>query len=178
MTKAQAWLAGGVLLGALLLVGCPKSPSTTTAPVPPPAPPPTTSATALTGAALGEQIYKTGIGVSGTHIAFTEGSDRFQAKPGGCVGCHGEDAMGKTIPGKMTMPAVTYAALRESVNGKPAVFPSDAAVRTAVVEGKDESGEALSPMMPRWQFTDEEFGALAEYLKQLSKAPAAPKPAS
>jgi mono/diheme cytochrome c family protein len=158
-----------MVLLSLFLVGCPKGPSTT--PVAPQAP-------SLSGVALGEQIFKTGIGVSGAHVPFTKGGDKFRAEPGGCAGCHGEDGRGKQIPGKEGIPAITYAALREPVGGEAPEFSTDEAMHKAVTQGVEEDGEELSPVMPRWQFTDEEFAALVEYLKQLSTAAPAAEPAA
>jgi mono/diheme cytochrome c family protein len=169
MKKTQVLLAGGVLLVALLLVGCPKAPTPTAPPAPPVATPPQPDAAALSGVALGERIYKTGLGAAGSHVPFTRGGDKFRASPGGCAPCHGEDGRGKTIPGKPGIPAVTYAALREPAGGKPPMFPSDEAVRKAITEGFEEGGEGLSSVMPRWQLTDEEFQGLLAYLKQLGE---------
>src|SRR5512146_3087960 len=90
-----------------------------------PAPQPTAPSTA---GDLGRTIFETGIGESGQHIAFAEGSDRFKAKPGGCVNCHGEDGRGKQL-GKLRTPAIHYSALR---GGAAPLYPSDAAVAKSV----------------------------------------------
>jgi len=159
-------LVVAVVLGAL---GC----------TPKAAPPPTTGpANALTQGAqtapagdLGEQIVKTGIGAKGQHVAFTGGSDRFKAKPGGCVGCHNEDGRGRKLP-KGQIPPITYSALR---GGDKPLFPSDDLVIRAMREGKDEKGEALQPMMPHWQLTDAEATAVLSYLKQFDLMPPIPE---
>jgi len=123
----------------------------------------------LTGLPLGEQIYKTGVGENGQHIAFTEGSERFAAKPGGCAVCHGEDGRGhKTARGET--PDITYAALR---GGDKPLYAGDEAVTKSIREGMDEAGKPLAKAMPRWQITQNEAAALFEYLKTLDKAPAA-----
>jgi mono/diheme cytochrome c family protein len=157
--KTNATLAGGVLLLLLGVVGCPKAPT----PAPPPAP------MVPTGVALGEQVFKTGIGASGTHVPFTKGGDKFRAEPGGCIGCHGEDGRGKQISDKERIPAITYPALREPIGGQPPMFSTDEAVHKAVTQGVEEDGEEMSPVMPRWQLTDEEFAAVVTYLKKLSE---------
>ena len=155
-----------VVLGCL--GGCPSAP-----PAAPPSamtPPPSSPPPAKTGAALGEQLAKTGVGESGQHVAFTGGSDRFKSKPGGCLGCHNEDGRGRTLP-KGKIPAITYSALR---GGAKPLYPSDDAVIAAIRDGKDQKGEALAPTMPHWTLTDAEAKALVEYLKVLDKAPPAP----
>ncbi|MBU0609544.1 MAG: cytochrome c [Armatimonadetes bacterium] len=165
-----------VVVAVVCLCGCPPR---TTGPSGPQmeatAPPSNTSpggTKALTGAALGEQIFTTGVGESGKHIAFSEGSERFASKPGGCALCHGEDGRGhKTVRGET--PDITYATLR---GGDKPLFPGDEAVIKAIREGMDEEAKPLAKAMPRWQITNEEAAALFEYLKTLNQAPADGKP--
>jgi mono/diheme cytochrome c family protein len=169
-----------LLLVALLLVtfaffGCaPKPPAGTETPSTPGATTTTPGPTAAapTGEALGEQIYKTGVGVSGAHIGFTKGGAKFVAKPGGCANCHGEDGMGKKLP-KFDIPPIRYSVLFEPQDGKPAKYTAKT-IRKAVVTGVDEEGKPLDPIMPRWKMTDDELTALAAYLKVLDTKPAAP----
>ena len=169
-----------VVVGLCLLVvvvvstcGCPPK---TSAPAAPPVgaeAPPTAIQPSPAGLSLGEQIAQTGVGENGQHVAFTGGSERFASKPGGCLGCHGEDGRGhKTARGET--PAIHYAALR---GGDKPDFPSDELVIRAIREGKDEEGASLATAMPRWQLNDAEAAALLEYLKELDKAaPAKSKP--
>jgi mono/diheme cytochrome c family protein len=168
------------------LVGCGTKPQATTT-VTPQAAPPEGSATTpgappaaapageagKTGVALGQQIFTTGVGTSGQHIAFTEGSDRFKSKPGGCVGCHGDDGHGRKTA-KGSTPDITYSALR----GAKPLYPSDEAVLKAVREGVDQEGGKLAKAMPRWQLSDAEGQAVLEQLKALASAPKAAPPAA
>jgi cytochrome c1 len=158
----------------LISTGCaPKTaPSEGGAPTAPPTARKAGAPPTLSGVALGKQIFTTGNGASGKHVAFKGGSSKFKAKPGGCIFCHGPDAKGKPF-GKPKTPNITYAALREPQGGKPANYPTDEIVRGAITTGKDEKGQALDPAMPRWQLSDTEFQGVVEYLKSLSKAPAA-----
>lgn len=147
-----------------LLCGCGRP-----APPPPAPPPPTTVAPADPTAApaadhkLGQQIFETGIGASGAHVAFTAGADAFRAQPSGCAACHGTDGTGKAV-GTMRTPNITYAELRR---GDKPDFSTDEALLTAVRTGQEEDGEKLSAVMPRWQLSDEEGRALLEHLKML-----------
>lgn len=162
-----------LLLSVLCLIGGCSKP----APPPPPTPPaaavntpPAAAPAATTGADLGRQIFETGIGSNGLHIAFTAGSDRFQVKPGGCIGCHGPDAHGKQL-GNIKSPNITYTALR---GGAKPLYATDDAVLVTIRQGKDETGQPLSAMMPHWQVSDAEGKALLEHLKTVDKT----KPAS
>ena len=150
-----------LVVGTVGLAGCgkPAAPSAAN-------PPAATTAPSVSGLALGRQIFTTGLGASGQHVAFTGGSSRFRAKPGGCAACHGPDAKGRHF-GELTTPNITYTALR---GGAMARYPSDEAVLTAIRSGKDEEGQPLSTLMPRWQLTDAEGKALLEQLKALDKA--------
>jgi hypothetical protein len=162
------------VLAVICLGGCPpQAASPPSAVSAPPVAPTTTAANpakALTGQALGQQIFTTGNGTSGTHIAFQGGPDRFRTKPGGCIDCHGADGMGKTLGNNLKTPAICYDALRQPVGGKPALYPNDEALRQPITQGKDEKGEPLSSNMPRWQLSDTEFSGLLEYLKHLSES--------
>ena len=44
---------------------------------------------------------------------------------------------------------------------------TDAAIRTAVIQGLDPKGDKLAQPVPQWQITDQEWGALLAYLKTL-----------
>jgi mono/diheme cytochrome c family protein len=170
-------VAAGLLMAAMLIAGC--SPQQVAEVKKPPAgakslpgtPPPAEPAADKD---LGRSIYATGIGAARTFVTFEKGPEKWREKPTGCATCHGEDGRGVQTPqGKS--PAVTYASLREAEEGKTPHFPSDEALKQAIVEGVEEGGEQLSAAMPRWKLSDEEFGALLDYLKSLDK-PAAQLP--
>ena len=162
-----------LLLLVVLAAGCAPRPQPGASEVTPPSavakPPAEPGAPATTADGdLGKAIFTTGVGASGSHVPFEKGSDKFRANPGGCARCHGDDGRGVQPPRGRT-PAVTYASLRSPQGEQPAQFPSDDAVKQAVMKGLDEKGEPLSPGMPRWQFTDPEFAALVDYLKSLDE---------
>jgi len=72
-------------------------------------------------------------------------------------------------------PAITYAALREPHGAEAADYPSDEALRQAIVAGVEPNGDKLALAMPRFKLSDAEWAALLAYLKSLDK-PAAPRP--
>jgi hypothetical protein len=182
MTRTVAVACLAAVLVVAIMGGCP-SKQTAQAPMTPTpemmkasgsqtgSPGTTPAAGAKTGEALGEQLCKLGVGESGQHVAFTGGSDRFKEKPAGCCGCHADNGRGRKLP-QVTIPAINYSSLR--AGAKP-LYTSDAAVITAVREGKREKGEPLGPMMPRWQLSDTEATAMIGYLKVMDKLPATPE---
>jgi len=120
-------------------------------------------------ASLGEAIYLDGVGADGRTVPRTAIGPGMMG--GGCVICHGIDGEGGRI-GMMgraiEAPSITYEALTsEHEHGESGW--TDAEIRTAVEEGVEPDGEELDPFMPRWDFTDEEFDALLDYLKELSE---------
>lgn len=121
---------------------------------------------------LGRSIYTTGIGASGQRVPTEKGSDKWRANPTGCATCHGKDGRGVQTP-KGRTPAITYVSLREPHGNESAEFPTDEALKQAIVAGVEADGGQLSPGMPRFKLTDEEFAALVAYLKTLDEAPAA-----
>jgi mono/diheme cytochrome c family protein len=162
-----------LLLLVVLTTGCAPRPQPGASEVTPPSavakPPAEAGAPAVSGAeALGKTIFTTGVGAAGSHVACDMGSDKFKANPGGCARCHGDDGCGVKTP-KGGTPAITYASLCMPQGDKPAMYPSDDALKQAITKGVSESGEPLDKHMPRWQLSDQEFVALVDYLKSLDK---------
>jgi mono/diheme cytochrome c family protein len=83
---------------------------------------------------------------------------------GGCGSCHGAHGRGGTLRmmtgTSIEAPDITYGALVK------AGF-TDATIRTAIRDGRDESGKPLKDAMPRWQMSDVDLGATIAYLKEL-----------
>jgi cytochrome c553 len=113
-----------------------------------------------------------------------------------CAGCHRRSGFGST-EGVAFVPAVTGAALygERSPNGadlfrrlfqevqpaiararvrEPSTRPAytDKTLAAALRDGRDPSGYALDPLMPRYRLSDDEVRHLAAYLKSLSSSPA------
>jgi hypothetical protein len=121
--------------------------------------------------ALGESIYTDGRNAEGTLIPRTTEAGILSQT--GCFACHGTDAKGRHIStnvGEFDTPDIRW-----SVISQP--FPNDeggtdpaydpAGFAKAVREGTDSGGGQLDPVMPRWQVTDPEAGALIAYLQTL-----------
>ncbi|WP_321417782.1 cytochrome c [uncultured Methanomethylovorans sp.] len=112
----------------------------------------------------GETIYYTGFNETGKRIATSYGPQWFYTHGGGCVNCHSADGKGG-VPVMMgyTVPAdITYASLTTIENP-----PYTDAIKTAIRDGLDPSGESLSPTMPRWQMSDKDLNDTLQYIKTL-----------
>jgi len=118
-------------------------------------------------ASLGERIYLTGRDASGDAIprsGLPVSEDFLMMGGGGCASCHGPDGRGGTIgmmQGSVTTPDIRYDALENEG------FDEEA-IAEAIVDGRDEGGEQLDALMPRWKMSDTEVSAVIEYLKELS----------
>jgi mono/diheme cytochrome c family protein len=113
----------------------------------------------------GETIYHTGFNETGKRIPTSYGPQWIYMHGGGCVNCHGVDGKGG-VPVMMgyTVPAdITYASLTTEENPP---F-TDEAIRAAIRNGLEPSGESLSPTMPRWQMSDKDLNDTLEYIKTL-----------
>jgi hypothetical protein len=130
----------------------------------------------LTYSSLGESIYYAGIGSEGREIPYTSGPEWMKTiQEKGCVNCHGADGKGgfpMTTDSKEA-PSVTYDSLTSEVHhhgGQVEVHEgryTDEAIKRAITEGINPSGEELDHMMPRWKMTDAELDELLAYLKGL-----------
>ena len=120
-----------------------------------------------TGLLDGRPIPRTGSSVGGM-MGGGMGGDMMT---GGCATCHGTDGRGRSTS-SFSAPNITYTNLTdpagmEMPDGTRGPAYTDAAIRTAVVQGTDPKGDKLAQPMPQWQLTDEEWGALLTYLKTL-----------
>jgi mono/diheme cytochrome c family protein len=133
--------------------------------------PPSATATSSAGAAgassVGERIYLTGVGGSGSAIAYVApalSQGALRRGGGGCASCHGVQGRGATVSmmmmGTITAPDIRYQSLIS------AGF-TDARIREAITGGLDETGSPLDPAMPRWQMSDSDVTAVIAYLKTL-----------
>ncbi len=137
-----------------------------------------TSRSATASLAAGEAIFRTGLfdgrpiprtgGSAGGMMGGGMGGDMMT---GGCATCHGPDGRGRTTS-SFSAPNITYTNLTDPSgmlmpDGTRGPAYTDAAIRTAVVQGTDPKGDKLAQPMPQWQLTDEEWGALLAYLRTL-----------
>ena len=121
---------------------------------------------------LGARIYLDGIGEDVVVPRTAVGPGMMG---GGCVTCHGIDGRGgefSMMMGAFQAPDITYEALtgaHEDEGHAEEEAWDDDDIRRAVEEGVKPDGDALDPLMPRWDFSDREFEALLDYLKELSE---------
>lgn len=175
------------LLVALSMVGCRKAPYATEKPAPQSsdaeAPAPSATGTVASDpaagdsalVALGRQIFDTGVGASGQPIPFRGGTMMFQQASGGCAYCHGSDGRGRDVMMVGRSSPINYASLREPHDDKGPMYDSNSQLRQPIARGLNEDGKALSPAMPRWQLTDQQFQALVAYLKVLDTVSPTPQ---
>jgi|GEM_PF-1249569 len=116
---------------------------------------------------LGARIYLDGLGADGRAVPRTAIGPGMMG--GGCVTCHDVDGQGgsfRAMGRAYETPAITYETLTsEHEHGESGW--TDAEIRRALEDGVEPDGDELDPLMPRWDFTDEEFEALLDYLKEL-----------
>lgn len=83
-----------------------------------------------------------------------------------CASCHNVTGHGRVFNKegqKIEVPGITYAELAKMYTKN---FDSQA--RAAIVQGLDEEGKPLNPMMPRWTFlSPADVGKLIAYMKTL-----------
>jgi mono/diheme cytochrome c family protein len=146
--------------------------------------------------APGRRLYREGILPSGAPLrAELPGGVVLQGAPAACVSCHRPSGSGG-VEGQAFVPPVTAVALfkewsprRAELFGKlyqehltPAALarlhslgtrPAYTAetLAAALRDGRDPTGRALDPLMPRYRLTDKEAADLAAYLHTLGAAP-------
>lgn len=123
--------------------------------------------------ALGERLYRTGIGTSGHPLKATVERDvDTSSAQSPCVACHGRSGLGQVEGPRVVVP-VAAPFLSESValRARPRPAYTDAQLGRAIREGVDSGGTRLDGLMPRYQLTKEDERALVAYLRHLSLKP-------
>jgi mono/diheme cytochrome c family protein len=113
----------------------------------------------------GETIYYTGFNETGKRIPISYGPQWLYMRGGSCVNCHGVDGKGG-VPVMMgyKVPAdITYTSLTAEENPPY----TDEAIKIAIRDGLEPSGELLAPTMPRWQMSDKDLNDTLQYIKTL-----------
>jgi len=158
---------------------------------------PAQMASAQADPALGKRIYRDGLLPSGQPMrAVLQDDIAVDGTHLNCAVCHRWSGFGAT-EGAAFVPPITAGALYhprdlnradlfrkmyQEVQPKtrwlrardPRVRPAytDETLRIALREGKDPTGRALDPLMPRYQLSDDDIGHLIAYLKTLATTPA------
>lgn len=151
----RQWTAS--VLVALLIAGCARS-SEQAAPAESGVPAPRTSVAASSGAAPanGKSIFLTGRDMQGAHIT---------AHPAplmpSCAACHHTDGSGGVhLPGGVVSADLRYRALVTAQKPPYTI----ALLERAISNGVDNTGQHLSPVMPRWQMSKRDLHDVAQYV--------------
>ena len=124
----------------------------------------------------GERIYYETVRSDGSPIPFKGGPPWLGKMTGrGCVTCHGIDGKGglALMMTSTTASDISYESLvsgkhhGDEQGGSEEVAYTDKTIKAAITQGIDPNEKKLSPIMPRWQMTDEELNELLTFLKQL-----------
>ena len=122
---------------------------------------------------LGERLFQTGTDANGNPVPRSQTATfGMMSTGGGCAGCHGTDARGRTVSSMMasfTAPDIRWSTLTATHDpqGQPQTPYDETSFARAVRDGTDPEGRPLHAPMPRWQLTDQEVSALIAYLKTL-----------
>ncbi len=141
----------------------------------------------------GKAIYENGLLPSGQPLkGRTQGDIEVSGEQFSCIGCHRRSGYGTTEGGNYVVPItapILYSArkldraerlkkLYKEIQPRrfwarmrtPHVRPaySDETLARAIRDGVDAAGNALDPLMPRYQMSDDEIAALIAYLKTVS----------
>ena len=134
--------------------------------------------------ALGQRIFRDGIGASGQPLkAVGAAQVALAGRDVACASCHRRSGYG-TAEGRLIVRPVTGPALRQeqaidvqSVRGRARIGVSprppynEALLARAIRSGIDTSGKTMAPAMPRYVLTDVEMKSLVTYLFSLSTQP-------
>jgi cytochrome c553 len=135
--------------------------------------------------ALGQRIYREGLGASGEPIKARGAAQVVLAgKVAACVACHRRSGFGAS-EGQFTVRPITGPSLFEEqtvVVRSPRVKSqlgtrqrppyTDSLLARAIRGGIDSSGKPMEAVMPRYALNDDEMNALSAYLATLSAQPA------
>ncbi len=136
---------------------------------------------------LGERIYHEGRNATGGAVRAAVRSDvTMTGAQLACVSCHRRSGFGSSensvvippITGQMLFSAQSAGFQRDYRGGRlgnvERAAYTQATLARALREGIDASGRSLAPMMPRYDFSDEEITAVSAYLATLSRSAATP----
>lgn len=134
--------------------------------------------------ALGQRIYREGIGASGQPLkALGAAQAALSGKDVACASCHRRSGFGGSEGPFVIRPIIGPALLQQQavplqaprikarvgVSQRPPY--GEVSLARAIRSGIDAAGKPLSPLMPRYALADEEMRALSDYLFSLSARP-------
>jgi mono/diheme cytochrome c family protein len=113
----------------------------------------------------GSGMMSGGLGVAGGSSMMGGGSGMMGAHlfENHCAVCHRSDGSGGIRLGALTSPDLRAPALEQTYH------KSDALLRRAILDGKNEEGAPLDPVMPRWRgrLSRQEVDSIIAFLKAL-----------
>ena len=122
------------------------------------------------------QFIKTGSAATGAAPTLTtaalnlKGEQLYQAA---CASCHGTDGAGETFKrsgNTISTPSLLWSELTKMYSAMPSRGTAEQQFAVAIIQGQDETGEDLNPMMPRWSFLSQaQVDSLAQYIKTTFK---------
>lgn len=134
--------------------------------------------------AIGQRIYREGIGTSGESLkARGAAQTELNGKTVACVTCHRRSGYG-TSEGRFTIRPITGPALFEAqtvavrsprikaqLGSRQRPPYTEALLALAIRGGIDSAGKPLDPVMPRYAMNDDDLRAVSAYLSTLSAQP-------
>lgn len=125
----------------------------------------------------GRQVYHEGLSPSGSGVHVMLAGTSLPAAQVTCVGCHGDDGLGRP-EGGVTPTPVTWAELtkpwgRKLGSGRRHPPYDERTFARAVTEGVDSAGNPLDPAMPVYSISRADMEALVAYMKRLGDEPVA-----
>jgi hypothetical protein len=171
----RMWLA---VIGPWLLA-CAALAQTSAPPTPDASPPPDAELQARQ--ALGQRIYREGLGSRGQPIqALGAGQTALVGSAAACVTCHRRSGYGSS-EGQFSARPITAAALfaeqvlpvrspriKAQLGTRQRPPYDDALLARVLASGLDSAGKPLEPLMPRYALSPQELQALSAYLATLS----------
>jgi mono/diheme cytochrome c family protein len=124
---------------------------------------------------LGERIFLSGTGASGSVIPrSTPSMYNMMFSQAACAACHGRDGRGGAVGammGSFRTPDIRWSTLTSDAgpdeSGHAHSAYDEASFARAVRDGIDPEGDRLEAPMPQWRLTDDEIAALVAHLRSL-----------
>ena len=129
----------------------------------------------MTGVEQGKRIYREGLLISGKPLeAKTEGNMDVSGEYLACISCHRRSGLG-SYEGKVQIPPIAGRILlagqltaNSPQSAQSTKGYTEASLKEAIRSGVTPDGRTLHPLMPRYEYQDQDSDAMIAYLKTLS----------
>ena len=129
----------------------------------------------MTAVEQGKRIYQEGLLISGMPLkAKTQGNMEVSGQHLACISCHRRSGLG-SYEGKVQIPPIAGRILlagSAATTSPPSVQSTksytEVSLKQTIQSGITPDGRALNPLMPRYEFDNQNLDALITYLKTLS----------